>query len=115
MSEITYSQTGPSTSVGDIIDQLPTDDTPISEDDLKLADTLFGKRNTKFLDKIAGEFKDLFLAGFLFILLSIPYADKIISKIPIAAKSHTILLVIKALIFISLFWVIKNLNLARRT
>ena len=113
-NNITYS-TPSSTNIGDAINELPTDDGPVSEDDLKLADTLFGKKNTKFLDKLAGEFKDLFLAGILFIVLSIPMTDNLITKIPIAAKSHIILLIIKALLFILLFWVIKNLNLAKRS
>jgi hypothetical protein len=110
---ISYGTTTVQQAVGDPIASLPTDESPPSEDDLRLVNTLF-KKNSTFLDKMAIECKDLFIIGVLFIVFSLPFTDRLVSKIPIAAKSPYILLGIKTLLVMILFWIIKHFHLSRK-
>lgn len=98
---------------GDLIALLPTDDSAPSEEDLRLVNTLFKKNNT-FLDKMAIELKDLLILGSLYIIFSLEFTDKLISKIPIAAKSPYILIGIKTLLIMVFFWIIKHFQFARK-
>lgn len=112
-SNVTYGTSHiESSDVGDDINSLPTDQLAASEEDLRLVDTLF-KKNDKTLRKLAVEFKDLFIIGILYIIFSLPQTDTLIQKIPIAANSPYILVGIKTLAFMILFWIIKYFQLSR--
>ena len=61
------------------------------------------------------EAKESLIVGILFVILSIPQIDILINKIlPITEKSSYILLLIKVLIIMLLFWLVKHLYLAKK-
>lgn len=97
---------------GDIINELPTDETFPSKDELKILNTLFKNQGT--VQKIFDKTKDVLLVGFLFIILAIPQVDDLVYKIaPSTASSPYILIFVKALIFMFLFFVVQNMYLVR--
>lgn len=97
---------------GDLISELPTDETPPSEQEFQVINTLF-KKNGNMLKKIGSEFKDVVIVGVLFVIFSTEFVDKLIKKIPIAASSPYFLLLIKTVILMSLFWIIKYFYLSK--
>lgn len=124
MSKITYStSTGNNTmntsmntsmnTVGDSIDKLPVDDIPPTQEEILLADTIF-KKHSSTMDRLAKEFKDLFIIGALYVVLSLTVVDNLIKRIPIASKSVYVLIGIKACLIMFLFWIIKNFSMSKR-
>jgi hypothetical protein len=98
---------------GDPIDTLPIDQLPPSHEDIKLTDILF-KKNKKIIDIILADAKNVLLMGILFIIFSLPIVDDIICRyINIANNSIYILIVIKAIFFMIIYYLINNLYLAR--
>lgn len=97
----------------DSIDALPTDKNAVSHSELQIVDTLF--QHKPAFDAILNGTKEVLLAGFLFVLLSIPQADDVIKKVfKSASTSPYILLFVKAIIFMVLFFIIKNMYLVRK-
>lgn len=100
---------------GDIIDELPVDNNQPKHDELRIVNTLF-KENEGTMTKIGRELKDLFVIGILFILFSLPQVDNMIKKVfPPAVNSIYILVGIKTLIVMVLFWVIKYFYLSKKS
>jgi len=98
---------------GDIIQNLPIDQTIPSTNEIKIVDTLF-KEKKKFIDKFLSNTKDLLILCILFILFSLTQIDTVLQKfIPITRTSQYILVVIKSLMFVSVYFLINNLYLAR--
>lgn len=99
---------------GDIITDLPDDQTTPSYNELKLVDTLFTKKKSVF-DRILESTKDLLIMGIFFVIFSLPQIDEIIKKIiPITNKSFYILVGIKSVFFMLSYFIIKNLYLVRK-
>lgn len=98
--------------LSDPIESLPVDSNPPSHDEIQLIDTIFEKHQTTF-ERILKSAKDVLLIGSLFILFSIPQIDGYIRKFIRAAESPYLLIVIKAVMFMVIYYAIKNLYLVR--
>jgi hypothetical protein len=109
MQNINYSTTS-----SDLLTDLPSDKIQPSHEELQLVNMLFKQHNsTMYL--IFNEAKEALFVGILFILFSIPQLDDLIKKfIPIANNSIYFLIIIKALLLMLLFWLIKHFYLAKK-
>ena len=115
MSSIQYSQPnshgGPS---GDPISQLPVDQSQPSTNELQIVNSLFTKHKST-MDTLMEEAKDSIFIGALFIAFSLPLVDGLFKKIlPVTEKSPYILVAIKALTVMALYWLIKHFYLSRK-
>ena len=112
---VQYTQQGGNIPTGDSIAQLPVDQNPPSPNEIQIIDTLFKKHRSN-MEIIMDEAKDSVLAGILVILFSLPQIDNLITKfISAAEKSFYILVLIKGIIAIVAFWLIKYFYLSRKT
>jgi hypothetical protein len=99
--------------MGDIIEQLPSDHSPPSHDEIRILDSLF-KEQQGIVNKLLSEFKNIIIMGILFVIFSLPTLDDLIIKfINIASTSKYILVSIKALLFMVSYFVLQNLYLVR--
>ena len=99
----------------DLIKALPTDKVEPSTDELQMMDILFKNANTPGMNNLFKEIKDSLIVGILFILFSIPQIDTLLNKyIPITQTSPYILILIKAIFIIGLYWLIKHFYLAKK-
>jgi hypothetical protein len=100
--------------MADPIVQLPTDNTKPNQDELTIVNSLF-KKHSNTIETVANEMKDSIIAGILFIVLSLPQVDELIkSLLAFTNNSPIILTIVKALIFIVLFYFIKNYALSKQ-
>ena len=100
--------------LSDPIDSLPTDQTLPSHSEVQIVDALF-KQKQSTMNKILSETKDVLFVGFLFIIFSLPQLDDLIRKlVPSASTSPYILLLIKTLAFMGIYFLVKNLYLVRK-
>ena len=100
--------------MGDIINTLPTDKNNPNEVEQNIANTIFGEK-LSITEKLVKEGKDMFIIGFLFVVFSLPPLDNIIKKfIPITVNSIYILILIKAILLMIIFWLIKHFYLSRK-
>lgn len=100
---------------GDHITQLPVDQKPANQLEKEIINTLF-KKNQMTMDVIFTELKDSIIVGILVVLVCLPQIDSIINKLlPITTNSPYYLLLVKAIIAIALFWVIKHFYLSRNS
>ena len=99
---------------GDIIKNLPTDQSVPSHNELQIIDMLF-KQKQGTIQYILSQMKDVIIVGLLFIIFSLPHCDGLISKfIPSLQSSQYMLLLGKALLFMLCYFVLKNWYLARK-
>ena len=99
--------------MADPIVQLPTDNTQPNQEELTIVNSLF-KKHSNTIETVANEMKDSIIAGILFIVLSLPQVDELIkSLLTFTNSSPIILTIVKALIFIVLFYFIKNYALSK--
>ena len=99
--------------MGDIIEQLPSDQTVPSHNEIRLVETLFQQKKT-IVDKILTNTKDILIIGLLFIVISLQPVDELIKKfITITESSPYILIVVKALLLMILYFVVSNFYLSR--
>ena len=120
MAQISYSSTQQNPSVvtknalADNLQYLPTNKLSPSPTDLHLTDQIFGPETT-LTTKFISEGKESIIIGLLFIIFSLPQIDELIKKIlPIARNSVYFLILIKSLLFIIIFWLIKNFYLSKK-
>jgi uncharacterized membrane protein YbjE (DUF340 family) len=100
---------------GDPIAQLPVDQSQPTSNELQIVNTLF-TTHKNIMDTIVEEAKDSLLIGFLFIVFSLPVIDNLIKRVlPMSEKSSYILIAIKALAVMALYWLIKHFYLSRKT
>ena len=98
----------------DPIDALPTDKTEPSHTEIQIVDTLFKQKQSTVQKLLAGT-QDVLLVGLLFILFSLPQFDEIIKKMfPATTTSFYILLFVKTLIVMCLYFICKNMYLVRK-
>lgn len=99
----------------DYLESLPTDDYPVKPDDAKLIKNILIADESP-LYRIILEFKDPIISGLLFIIFNMQgFDDFLKSTVPYARSSDTSLILFKAIIFIILLFLIKNVNLSLRT
>lgn len=98
----------------DIIGELPIDQSVPSHNEINMVNTLF-KQNKSIIYNILDEIKSSILIGILFIIFSLPQIDEFIKKIiPAYAGSMYILLIVKAVILVIIFYLINNLYLMKK-
>lgn len=98
----------------DIIAQLPVDETQPTHNELRIVNTLF-KDHQNTVNKLANEAKDSVIIGILFVVFSLPQLDEIIGRFyPTTQKSPYLLIFVKVLIIMVLFWVVKHFYLSRK-
>ncbi len=99
----------------DDIESLPLDNVYVpSQNEKQIIDSLFGVQDKSVISKITDELKDLFMIAILFVLFSMKNVDELIHKfVPASQNSVYILLLIKTLGFVVLFWISKNFYLSR--
>lgn len=103
-----------SEKMSDSIDNLPTDKNAPTHSEIEIVDTLFKEKQTTVQKLLEGT-KDVLVLGFLFILFSLPQCDDIVYKfVPSAISSPYILVVVKAVAFMFIYFLIKNLYLVRK-
>ena len=99
---------------GDSIADLPVDQNPPSPNEIQIIDTLF-KNHKSTMEIIMDEAKDSLLVAILVILFCLPQFNNVIIRyIPMTENSIYILLLIKGLMAMLLFWLIKHFYLARK-
>jgi hypothetical protein len=95
----------------DLIDDLPSDNKPLTNNEKIVIDTFFIKKKINFFN----EMKDIIIIIILYLILSIPSFDFYINKfIKISQKSYYILAIIKAFIFAIFFCFLKNFYLSNK-
>lgn len=98
----------------DVLETLPSDKIQPSSDELNIINSLFKKKESK-IKLILYSFKDIFIAGFLFIILSLPQVNTLLSNIfPSVKNSIYLSLVIKTIIFMVIYYIIINLNYVKK-
>lgn len=111
MENITYQNSKNS----DLISDLPVDKNEPTKTEIQIVDTIF-KKHKKTMNSIFSEAKESIIVGILFVIFSIPAVDSLIKRfIPAANNSTYILLLIKILFIMILFWVLKHFYLSRKT
>lgn len=94
----------------DFIIDLPSDENPVSENETKIVNMLFKEKvNPKGECKL-NDFIDVLIIGVLFVVLSLPYFDTFMRTIIIFPENRAlyIILLIKTLLMMILFWIIKH-------
>jgi hypothetical protein len=100
-------------SNSDLIDTLPTDQTMPSHAEIQIVDTLFKQNST--VQKLLSGTQDVLVVGLLFLLFSLPQIDMMIKKfVSSSNNSEYILLGIKCLLFMLVYFLVKNMYLAKK-
>ena len=100
---------------GDSLIDLPVDQTQPSHAEIKIVNTLF-KEHSSTLDKLAKESREAILVGVLFVLFSRPELDEVIQRfVPVTVNSEYLLVLVKMLAIMVVFWITKHFYLARKT
>lgn len=100
-------------SSGDIISMLPLDKSKPSQDEEQIVDILF-KEEQGVVNKVLENSKDVLLVGILYTIFSLNCVDEIIKRfIPMTSTSEYILLGIKAVLFMIIYFIFINLVLSR--
>lgn len=100
--------------MADNINKLPTDQNVPNQEELHTINTVF-KENKKGIKRMFGDMKDAILAGILFGIMSIPQVDNLIKSLISSANNSWIILIgIKIILFIIIFYVIKNFAFAKK-
>ena len=100
-------------NTGDLLRNLPTDNSNPNEKELYYINNIFEKEQSN-IRKIMMEFKDIVMISLLFLLVSIPYIDSIIKKVYPRAENRSIMLVVKSVLFGLLYYMLKNLYTLRK-
>ena len=119
MSSIQYSQSAPTVQgvqghTGDLISQLPVDQSQPTNNELQIVNSLFTEHRST-MHTILNEAKDSIFIGMLFVIFSLPLADSLLKRVlPITDKSPYILVAIKACCVMALYWLLKHFYLSRK-
>ena len=100
--------------MGDSIINLPINNQPPSNHELKVVKELFeDPEHQETINTSVNELKDYILAGILFLIFSLKALDNLLkNNVAIFENSEIILVLFKALLFIIIFYVIRNFVLA---
>ena len=95
----------------DLIDNLPSDNNPITDNEKVIIETFFKKKKVNLFN----EMKDIIIIIILYLIFSIPTFDIYLTKIiKFSEKSYYILIIIKAFLFAILFCFLKNFYLSSK-
>ncbi len=111
MENISYPMTK---NISDNILELPVDKKEPNQNEIQMVNVLF-KDHKRDLISMLVEAKESIIVGILFVIFSLPQFDMVMNKIlPFTQNSIYILILIKIVIIMVLFWVIKHFYLTRR-
>lgn len=100
---------------GDALDQLPVDKSMPSHDEINMVNMLF-KKEKSTMAKIFDEIKSVLFVAALFIIFSLPIIDTTLHNlIPITQTSWMILISIKAVAVMIIYYLISNIGIIRNT
>lgn len=98
--------------MGDKITELPTDKIPPTTDEKEMCGWLFGNSTEnvkKSITSLWNEFQNYLYLGLLFLILSLSPVDSLLKGIiPLASTSVLVLLIIKTILFLLLYWLFLN-------
>lgn len=98
----------------DMIETLPTDQTEPTQGELVIIDNLFRKQ-MGILDRALSGLRDVVVIGVVFLLISTSQAESLIKRfIPVTENSCYLLLLVKTLCFMFMYFLVKNLYLVRK-
>ncbi len=109
MSAVNYNSLSLS---GDSLDNLPIDQSEPTRQEIEIVDTLF-KKHRSTMSIVVDEMKNSFLVGALFLVLSLPQVDALIQRMIPLTNSIYFLLIVKLLLFVALYWLLKHFYLCR--
>ena len=99
--------------MGDPLTQLPVNDSEPTQVENQFVDILF-KEKLSTAQKILHGTRDVLLLGLLFLVISLPQLDTILHKFfPSTVDSPYMLLFIRTLLFMLVYFIVKNLYLAK--
>lgn len=99
------------TKMSDYIQSLPTDETPVTSVETEIVNDIL-KNDTSLIFKLLSDMKDPLLGGILFVFLNLtPVKDFIESIVPYAKSSEISSLIFRLIVFVILFFFLKNLAL----
>ena len=88
---------------GDLIKNLPTNDSDPTPTEVEILKTLFPEKSMSF------NIKDILLVGSLFIIFSLSPVDSLLKKLfPFTENASYLLVLIKAVIVMILYWIIST-------
>jgi hypothetical protein len=96
--------------MSDIINTLPVDEEPLGVDEQQILSQILASNRTGFHGFMT-DIKMPIIYGALFLAMSLPFVDPIVSLIPYAKSSKMSLLVTKTFLFIVFGFIINNLEL----
>ena len=100
---------------GDNIMNLPTDKMSPSANEVNMMNTFFQENKGTF-HNLCYEFKDILVIGLIYFLVGLPFVDGLIkSMITSAENSSFILLGIKTLLFMLVYFIVTNWKFARKS
>lgn len=102
--------------MGDKITDLPVDKIPPTMEEKEMCGWLFGNSTDnlkKSVSSLWNEFQNYLYLGLLFAVLSLSPVDSLLKSILPLASSFIVLLVIKTLIFLLLYWLFLNSRFSR--
>lgn len=89
------------------LDTLPVEDIKLTSDEKSFIDTVITSTNNGKLNSIVSSMRHVLLAGVLFIIISLPQIISLLHKtIPFSSSSLIIELIVRAIIFMALFWIL---------
>jgi len=101
--------------MADRLASLPTDENPPTNPEIQMVDYLFGKDGSqKKINGLIGEFKLSLVAGGLFVILSLPWVDTLFKNFISVANNEVILMIIKTVLFVIIFYLISNFWIVRK-
>lgn len=99
----------------DLLSSLPTNLNQPTHNEIEVINRLFTNSNQNMVKNILLDFQNDFILGIVFVILSLPQVDSVITKfVVITQKSPYILLAVKALLFVLISWLLKNFWLIRK-
>lgn len=99
--------------MGDSIANLPTDHTPPSHSEIEIVNTLF-KKNQSIFEAIMFDVKDAIIVGILFAIFTSTQMDGMLKKFFPSMESAYMSIFIRAVAFMIMYYIIKNLHLVRK-
>lgn len=95
--------------MADTINSLPVDDTQPTAPEIQVIEYLFEKDGSqRTARKLAREFQDAFFVAVLFVIFSSSYADICITKFVPKSNNAVILLIVKCIVLMVLYYMYTN-------
>lgn len=102
----------PQTS-GDEIQNLPTDQSVPSHNEIQMVESLFKQKHTTIQQLLAGT-KESIILLILYVIFALPFVDSTICKFVNTENTPYMLIGIKAVLFVIAYFLITNMYLVRK-